>query len=490
MHARLGPCTLVIGVLACLAASARSDETAGNRLNAVIAPAKVVGLDGKLVEIPATGDAAATVVVFLSFDCPVSNSYASVLTDLSKGYADARRSFLAVCPTDEPAEAVKKRVAEFKLAFPVYLDPKLAAVDALKATTTPEAFVLDHKGVLRYRGRIDDGYSARLKKNSAVTTHDLKDALDAVVAGQARADSGDEADRLPHRDRRAGRPSSDAAVTYHSDVLPILQNTARAATGPGRSGRSRSMTYKQAVNWADDIKAYTQSRTMPPWKPIGGPAFTNDRRMPDDRDRHARRSGWTPVARRATRRTPRRRRRTRTSGNSASRTCAHVRRRGLPRRRDRRGPLPLLRPPDRPDRGQVRRRLRGEAGQPAGRSPHAELTSTRPGRAANWPTRGEAGEEARRAGPRPRLLGEHGRRVHPEPRDVGRTGRRPSAGSAAGRRGNCRPIAAEGTGYVLPKGSDIIIQDHYHRTGKPEDGPHADRPVLRQEAGREAVPDT
>jgi hypothetical protein len=29
-------------------------------------------------------------------------------------------------------------------------------------------------------------------------------------------------------------------------------------------------------------------------------------------------------------------------------------------------------------------------------------------------------------------------------------------------------VLPPGTGYVLPKGSDIILQDHYHRTGKPE----------------------
>ncbi len=31
------------------------------------------------------------------------------------------------------------------------------------------------------------------------------------------------------------------------------------------------MTYKQAVNWADDIRDYTRDRKMPPWKPVGGP---------------------------------------------------------------------------------------------------------------------------------------------------------------------------------------------------------------------------
>ena len=59
---------------------------------------------------------------------------------------------------------------------------KLAAADALKATTTPEAFVLDHNFVLRYRGRIDNAYSSRLKRNATVTEHDLKDAIDAIAA--------------------------------------------------------------------------------------------------------------------------------------------------------------------------------------------------------------------------------------------------------------------------------------------------------------------
>src|SRR5262249_44382969 len=37
----------------------------------------------------------------------------------------------------------------------------------------------------------------------------------------------------------------------------------------------------QAVNWAADIKEYTQKRMMPPWHATEGPAFRNDRRMPD-----------------------------------------------------------------------------------------------------------------------------------------------------------------------------------------------------------------
>ena len=41
------------------------------------------------------------------------------------------------------------------------------------------------------------------------------------------------------------------------------------------------MTYRQAVNWADDIKTFTQSRKMPPWKPVAGVAFHNERKLSD-----------------------------------------------------------------------------------------------------------------------------------------------------------------------------------------------------------------
>ena len=34
------------------------------------------------------------------------------------------------------------------------------------------------------------------------------------------------------------------------------------------------MNYKQAVNWADDIKTYTETRQMPPWKIIGRPSVS------------------------------------------------------------------------------------------------------------------------------------------------------------------------------------------------------------------------
>src|SRR5262245_46040381 len=84
----------------------RASDASADRLNKKIAPANVVGLDGKPAVVSPAGDAKATVVVFLSFNCPVSNSYASTLTDLAKSSADRGARFVAVCPTDDPAGEV------------------------------------------------------------------------------------------------------------------------------------------------------------------------------------------------------------------------------------------------------------------------------------------------------------------------------------------------------------------------------------------------
>jgi hypothetical protein len=49
---------------------------------------------------------------------------------------------------------------------------------------TPTAVVVDAQGTVRYRGRVDNLYAALGKTRQQVTSHDLRDALDAVLAGR------------------------------------------------------------------------------------------------------------------------------------------------------------------------------------------------------------------------------------------------------------------------------------------------------------------
>src|SRR5262249_16727449 len=220
-----------------------------------------------------------TVVVFISFDCPMSNSYAKPLADLAKDYAAKGVNFVGLCPCALTPEGVAKHAKESQSGFPVVKDEKLAASDALGAKVTPSVFVLDGKNDVRYSGLIDDGYVKRLVPNKKVSEYYLKNALDAVLAGKPVAVTKTDAIGCPIV--RGTVKGTSTEVTYHRDVQPILQTRCQSCHRPGEVGPFSLMTYKQAVNWADDIKEYTHSRKMPPWKPTGGKDLVGDRRLSD-----------------------------------------------------------------------------------------------------------------------------------------------------------------------------------------------------------------
>lgn len=222
----------------------------------------------------------AVVIAFLSFDCPMSTSYSTQLTDLAKTYGPKGVGFVGVCPCDDDAALVAKHADQYKLAFPVFKDDKLAAADALAATHTPSVYVFDSKGVLHYSGLIDNRYAARLKENQRTTAHYLRDALEAVLASQTvkLATTKPIGCHIVRDDKKV----TTGAVTYYRDVAAILQNRCQSCHRPGEVGPFSLLTYKQASNWADDIKEYTQNRKMPPWKPApGAHPFSGERRLTD-----------------------------------------------------------------------------------------------------------------------------------------------------------------------------------------------------------------
>lgn len=263
------------------ATTARPDTPPSNdKINKKIDNFTLKGANGKPLSLYDFKDKKAVVVVFLSFDCPVSNSYAPVLADLAKAYEPKGVSFLAVNSTDEEDAAhFAKKAAEYRIPFPVLKDDNRAAASAFKADATPEAFVVDHNFVLRYRGRIDNAYYARLRKNNQTTRADLKLALDDLLAGKPVSEPVSKAVGCPIPGAREARKTG--SVTYYRDVLPILQENCQQCHRPGEVGPFSLMTYRQAVSWAADIKEYTQDRKMPPWKPVEGPPFHNERKLSD-----------------------------------------------------------------------------------------------------------------------------------------------------------------------------------------------------------------
>ena len=119
-----------------------------------------------------------TVVVFISTVCPVSNSYNLRMKELYRVYAPkgVKFEFLNANQNESPAE-VEDHARSVGFPFPVMRDSNNVMADRLGAEYTPESFVIDRQGVVRYHGRIDDAQNpARVRQNS------LRLAIDAVLA--------------------------------------------------------------------------------------------------------------------------------------------------------------------------------------------------------------------------------------------------------------------------------------------------------------------
>ena len=120
----------------------------------------------------------ATVVMFISTECPVSNAYNERITALYNDYKDQEVQFVGI--NSNKNESIKE-IAEHnkanKFHFSVLKDLKNEIADKFGARRTPEIYLLDEKRILRYHGAIDNS-------QKAPETHYLRAVLNLVVAGK------------------------------------------------------------------------------------------------------------------------------------------------------------------------------------------------------------------------------------------------------------------------------------------------------------------
>src|SRR5712692_11465661 len=123
----------------------------------------------------------AVVVMFIATKCPYSNAYNDRMRDMAAAYEKKGVLFTGINSNkSEPAEEVISHARQHGLRFLLMKDPDNKVADLYEARHTPEVFVVDPEGKLRYHGRIDENY----EDPSKVTSPDLKNALDSLLAGQ------------------------------------------------------------------------------------------------------------------------------------------------------------------------------------------------------------------------------------------------------------------------------------------------------------------
>ena len=139
-------------------------------------------VDGKAFSL---ADAArshkAVVVMFIATKCPYSNAYNDRMRDMAAAYEKQGVVFAGINSNKtEPAEEVIAHAKKHGFGFSLMKDPDNKVADLYDARHTPEIFIVDPDGKVRYHGRIDENY----EEPSKVTSPDLKNALDAMLAGK------------------------------------------------------------------------------------------------------------------------------------------------------------------------------------------------------------------------------------------------------------------------------------------------------------------
>ena len=152
---------------------------------------RIRDLNGRMLA-PFAPAGAAGVVFFVQTDCPVSNGYAPEIQRMCREYADRGVSCALIYEDVETGTSrgrldatVRAHLRDYRYdGIPAAIDATRAVARHAKATMTPQAVVVDRGGEIRYRGRIDNFYAALGKPRQRVTERDLREALDAVLAGR------------------------------------------------------------------------------------------------------------------------------------------------------------------------------------------------------------------------------------------------------------------------------------------------------------------
>lgn len=153
------------------------------------------GVDGKTYTLKDFASSKILLIVFTCNHCPTAQAYEDRIKQLVIDYKSKGVAVVAISPNDPQAirldelgytdlsdtfEEMKIRAKNIQINFPYLYDGETSQA-SLKygPQATPHAFIFDAKRMLRYTGRIDDG-----EKPGTAKTHDVRNALDAMIAGK------------------------------------------------------------------------------------------------------------------------------------------------------------------------------------------------------------------------------------------------------------------------------------------------------------------
>ncbi len=227
-----------------------------------------LALDGSYYTLSQNDKQVSRAFIFLSTTCPIAKSYIPELNRITKGLPTGTELFGIISETGTTRQEAVKHFADYEAAFPILFDASHLLSSTLRPTHVPEAFVLDAAGEVVYRGAIDNGYESIGRRRVNVENHYLEEAIAAAATGRKPLVSQTKPVGCVLSPERSY--PTIAAVTYARDIAPILQQRCQNCHRPDQVAPFALTNYEEAKTHAEMIVEVTQRRIMPPWIP--GPA--------------------------------------------------------------------------------------------------------------------------------------------------------------------------------------------------------------------------
>jgi mono/diheme cytochrome c family protein len=220
-------------------------------------------LDGEKVDFRAP-DSGVLVAFFYADGCDGRPGPPAGAVELAKSWPAHR--VLAAAIRVDPGPAGDATTA----GFPVIPDPAHELARAFRVRSIPEAIAIDDRGRLRFRGNPGDGGAVR-------------EAVAAILAGEPAPAPRADGDSPSSRDLSefSARGAAPGPPTYNGEVAAILRRSCQACHRPGGAGPFSLLTHAQAAKRADDLADVAEGGLMPPWKPTPGfgPPLLHDRTL-------------------------------------------------------------------------------------------------------------------------------------------------------------------------------------------------------------------
>lgn len=206
----------------------------------------------------------AKVRLYWSTDCPIALKYTERINRIYEQFSQKGVEFVCYFPNElETKGGITQYMEETAHRFEWRIDDMAKLAKADRIEQVPCVVVFDTDGKMVYRGAIDDTpIGAPIKRNY------LADVLTKMVNGQTLKFFETETQGcfvMPGPD-----PPKPSTVTFANQVAPILYEHCTKCHSPGQVAPFSLRSYEEARKWSKNLVAAIDRGTMPPWPAVDG----------------------------------------------------------------------------------------------------------------------------------------------------------------------------------------------------------------------------